>query len=155
VTVAMRLHSGGIATDVEIPERFEYLPPDELACFAVEYDGTPNVDSYEMHGWFAYTTSAARSAPLEARDVTGAVTPESNYELRGVLENIQPFAVDGVILNGTLYNAAGAVIGCVAKSVPGLQPGEESLFTILFDTRASYTEVAGFRVTAYGVEATR
>jgi hypothetical protein len=153
VSVALNITSGGVSTDVVLPEVFDYLPPDALACYAVEYDGSPNVDSYVVSDFFEYRTSDSRSESLTVRDVLGAINGDGNFELGGVLENEYDFTVDNIYLNGALYNSAGAVISCVTTAVLGLQPGEQRPFQLLYDTRADYTDVAGFRVIGYGVAA--
>lgn len=130
----------------------DYLPAGQQTCFDITFLDPPA-------GW--------TSVKLYALDygLDGVVLPDvtlvntggeyiqdsGDYLISGQVRNDQGSRISGVKPVGTLYNAAGSVIGCELTYVDSinLNPGASSPYTIDFYGR-NFRDVASFRVQVDG-----
>jgi len=128
------------------------LPPGQKTCFDATFLNAPQ-------GWSSYEfetplfSGSFAQLPNLALLNSGASYDSTNgdYKLMGQVRNNQGSRVECVRLVGTLYNAAGKVIGCQLGYVSGyhLNAGQVGSFEILFYGH-DYTDVATYQVQVEG-----
>jgi hypothetical protein len=126
------------------------LPAGEKTCFHIILD--------EPAGWTRYefgtiTHLAGRALPnLAPLNHTGSVINYGWYKIAGQVRNDHGTQVKFVEVVGTLYNAAGTVVGCWwdGSTDPwDLNPGQVGVFEITFVFR-DHSDVASYRLQADG-----
>lgn len=126
------------------------LPPGEKTCFSLIFTNKPGWASYQFDP-VTYAITSDVPPGLTLRDIAGAASGV-NYSVIGTVRNDAGAFVDSILLNSTLYNAAGTVIDC-DWSVPDddtLSAGQSSPFEVIFSGRPTYIDVASIRVQVDG-----
>lgn len=129
----------------------DVLPPGDKTCFDILVQKPAAWTSYQFE---PVSASAATShvPRLAVLGPSGAVGSFGSYHIIGQVRNDEATTVKYVEPIGTLYNAAGTVLDCDLTFVNStdLNSGQTSAFDMLFLSRASYADVASFRVQVTG-----
>lgn len=127
------------------------LPAGEKTCFHILLPDPTGWSSYQFEKP-TYWTDGSPLPNLALVDVSGAYNPTYGwYDIVGMVRNDHGSRVEYVSPVGTLYNAAGTVIGCNFTYVSStyLDPGQTSSFEITFVGR-NYPDVAWYRLQVDG-----
>jgi hypothetical protein len=125
------------------------LPAGETMCFQIIV--------WPPTGWSYYVLERPTYSGLgdpwpnaAVLNPTGSTTA-TGYHITGQVRNDHGSHVSMVQPVGTLYDAAGKVVGCEYTNVDGfnLNPGQTASFEIKYDWR-NYSDVASFRVQVGG-----
>lgn len=129
------------------------LPANEKTCFDVELIEPSGWSYYEIEspsylsiGDIPFPNLTVLNDSFSFNPILGGF-----WEIAGEVRNDHGSTVDDVVLVGTLYNAAGDVIGCDSElfDVFSLDPGETDNFDISFVGR-DYADYDSHRVQADG-----
>ncbi len=125
------------------------LPAGEKTCFDITLSQPPDWAYYEFGD---ITHWPGRTFPnLAILNDTGALIHFNWYRITGQVRNDHGSVVKFVQPVGTLYNAAGKVIGCWFDFTDpaDLNPGQVGTFEMTFLGR-DYSDVASYRLQADG-----
>lgn len=113
------------------------LWPGDKSCFELVVSPTPSYASFEFEPPSYSTYSSLTNRPLNLTLVDPSASYSSStgdYQIIGLVRNDGAVRVELVRVVGTLYNAAGTVVGCDWTYVNNndLDPGQFSSFTLGF-----------------------
>lgn len=123
------------------------LPSGDKSCFDLLVWPVPSYTSYGFEPP-TYSDTTAQALNLTVVNPTASYDAGTGqYQIIGMVRNDGARRVNYVDVIGTLYTAAGTVVGCKETSVNGinLDPGQSSLFTLLFGGRDE-ADVATWRL---------
>lgn len=140
-----------LATEYTFPH-LDNLPPGQKTCFDLWVYNAPA-------GWTSYSFEKLSYDPhgipvtnLAWSNVSGSYDPTSgSYQVLGQVRNTSANLIKYVEPIGTLYNAAGKVIGCEFSFVDSysLNPAEISAFKLIFAGR-DYRDAARYELQVDG-----
>jgi hypothetical protein len=126
------------------------LRPGDRTCFKAVFYQVPGLSSY---GFGTVTYSVTTDVPpmitvLTSNGVVGGL----GDHVSGQIRNDANTFIDSVLLAGTLYNAAGRVVGCQLGFPDDrtLVAQQVSPYDIVFTDRPAYGEIATWRVQVDG-----
>ncbi|MEP7357386.1 MAG: FxLYD domain-containing protein [Anaerolineales bacterium] len=125
----------------------EHLPSGDRTCFHLRLSEPAGWTSYEFAAP-TYTSSDQGPPNLALLAPAGAYRADTHkYTLSGQARNDEGGTVAGAQAVGTLYNAAGAPVGCDYAGVDSndLAPGQTSAFSMPFGAR-DFADVASWRL---------
>lgn len=158
IRVAVNLYDGAgtlVGTDL-VYTRLDDLPPYDRTCFNLSLAEPSGWERYDFEP-VSYWTDGAPLSTLTLLDLSRAYEPIfGGYQIIGLVRNDGPHPVNLVNPVGTLYDAAGTVVGCNSTLVSSidLSPGQTSSFELNFLGR-DYADVTQDRMQAGGIPATR
>ena len=126
------------------------VPAGEKACFDFPVE-TAGIWSYFGLDIDSYWTDGLPFPNLSVTDLNAYLNSSGQYEIYGQITNSDNSIIEFVTPVGTLYNAAGMVIGCDFGFVDSydLNPTDSTQFQILFLGR-DYSDVASYRIQVEG-----
>lgn len=152
VKVTLDLYQGNKLLQTESAYTFlDTLSANRLTCFRISLKAPAGWNRYAFREP-EYVPGAPALPDLIISDISGAYDPVFGwYSLAGNVHNQEPSAVQFVQPVGTLYDAAGAVIGCdyTFTDSAELAPGQASPFELFFTGR-DYGSVSSYRVQVDG-----
>lgn len=126
------------------------LQAGDKTCFHILLAQPPGWSRYEFG---TITHWPGRALPnLALLNHTGALINYGWYRVAGQVRNDHGAVVESVEVVGTLYNAAGTVVGCwwdLSTDPADLNPGQLGAFEIQFSGR-NYSDAASYRLQADG-----
>jgi hypothetical protein len=151
VPVEFRNKKGRVVHEEPAMTMIDQLGPGEKTCFTVTLDPPQWWRSYTL-GEIVYQVDPESVTGLTVEDVDGSRDELMGwYSLTGAVSNQSAVNYDLVRLSGTLYDAAGQVIGCdfaYAYNVD-LAAGQSDSFELVF-ADGEYPSAAAWHVAAEG-----
>lgn len=129
------------------------LSPGEKTCFKIWFSQEPGGWSYYRFEVPSYWTKGNLPPNLALLTSSGSYNTDGSYTILGQVRNDQGTTVEYVSVIGTLYNAAGTVIGCGNTYVNStdLDPDQTSSFKMKFwSWYRDHADVASYRLQADG-----
>jgi len=152
IHVSVRVLNGQQVVETSsTPVTLDVLTAGDKTCFNVVLGKPTAWTSYQID---VVDYQAASNPPpnLALFDIISSRYPIDTYRVIGRAQNGSDATVNLVEPIATLYNAAGTVLDCsyIDVNTVDLAPGQVSSFGMLFADRASYADVATFRVQVTG-----
>jgi hypothetical protein len=139
---------GGLLATNRAAVWLDILPPGEKTCFdAAVFNPPAGVAYYELEPP-TYSATTDRPANVSLLNVSGHQRSGDGYQILGQVQSNHTSRLDYVFPVGTLYDAAGSVLGCSFSSINAgyLDPGQVSAFDINYFSRSTYAGVASYHV---------
>ncbi|MBN2390064.1 MAG: PKD domain-containing protein, partial [Anaerolineae bacterium] len=147
-------NSSGQLVDTDYTYTTSDLPAGKKSCFRLSIYNPPADWSYFRFESPTYYTSANEPWPnLTLYNHYGTLLPDNSYKILGFVRNDDNSRLEGIGIEGALYNASGIVVGCSLTwpSNGNLDPGQTSSFELNYSYYyRNYSDVSSYRLQADG-----
>jgi hypothetical protein len=129
----------------------QVVPHGAQTCFAIEagVQGHTTLDGYTLT-LVGYRAHQGTYHWLRLEDVSGEVL-DGDYVLSGISHNDAGPLPERARAAGTLYDASGAIVDCKGGDLEHNDESDAQPFSLHFDQRQHYDDVASWSVQALGV----
>lgn len=145
-------NSSGQLVDTDYTYTMLDLPAGKKSCFRLSIYNPPADWAYFRFESPTYYSSANEPWPnLTLYNHHGTLLPDGSYKILGYVRNDESHRLEGVEIEGALYNATGIIVGCglTWPSSDKLDPGQTSSFELNYYYR-NYSDVSSYRLQADG-----
>lgn len=147
-------NSSGQLVDTDYTYTTLDLPAGKKSCFRLSIYNPPADWAYFRFESLTYYSSANEPWPnLTLYNHYGTLLPDGSYKILGFVRNDESYRLEGVEIEGALYNASGTIIGCglTWPSNDKLDPGQTSSFELNYSYYyRNYSDVTSYRLQADG-----